>query len=128
MIYVVTPELRLLLLLALCPVCFPSLTILLTTPFLKKTFNHKTHTIFSTAGSQITVEMHAQPNDRVCTKEAIGGNHFGPVMIYMSKVTSAASDLGSANWFKISEEGYNPSTKKWGTVCFQISTSLPLPH
>lgn len=67
--------------------------------------------------------MHAQPNDRVCTKEAIGGNHFGPVMVYMSKVTSAASDPGSANWFKISEEGYNPSTKKWGTVSLSLSTS-----
>ncbi|EHL03569.1 putative endo-beta-1,4-glucanase D [Glarea lozoyensis 74030] len=67
------------------------------------------------AGGTITVEMHAQPGDRVCTKEAIGGNHFGPVMIYMSKVASAASDPGSGSWFKISEEGYNPSTKKWGT-------------
>jgi len=67
------------------------------------------------AGQEITVEMHAQPNDRNCKNEAIGGNHFGPVLVYMSKVSSAASDPGSGSWFKIAEEGYNPSTKKWGT-------------
>ncbi|CAG8977759.1 hypothetical protein HYALB_00010980 [Hymenoscyphus albidus] len=67
------------------------------------------------AGSKITVEMHAQPNDRACSHEALGGNHFGPVMIYMSKVSSAVTDPGSGDWFKISEEGYNPTTKKWGT-------------
>ncbi|RDL35218.1 Endoglucanase II [Venustampulla echinocandica] len=67
------------------------------------------------AGGEITVEMHAQPGDRNCKNEAIGGNHFGPVMIYMSKVSSSASDPGSGKWFKIAEEGYDTATKKWGT-------------
>ena len=63
------------------------------------------------------VEMHAQIGDRSCTNLAIGGNHYGPVLVYMSKVTDAATDPGSGSWFKIDEEGYNPTTKKWGTVC-----------
>lgn len=36
-----------------------------------------------TAGSTVGVEMHQQPGDRTCTTEAIGGNHDGPVIIYM---------------------------------------------
>ncbi|TVY29055.1 putative endo-beta-1,4-glucanase D [Lachnellula hyalina] len=66
-------------------------------------------------GGNVTVEMHAQPGDRDCTKEAIGGNHYGPVLVYMSKVANAASDTGSGSWFKVAEEGYNPTTKIWGT-------------
>ncbi len=68
------------------------------------------------AGGNMTVEMHAQPGDRACTSQAIGGNHFGPVIVYMSKVTDATTDTGSGSWFKVAEEGYNPTTKKWGTV------------
>ncbi|TVY49864.1 putative endo-beta-1,4-glucanase D [Lachnellula occidentalis] len=35
----------------------------------------------------------------------------------MSKVVNAASDTGSGSgsWFKVAEEGYNPTTKIWGT-------------
>ena len=44
-----------------------------------------------TAGSSITVEMHQQPGDRSCSNEGIGGNHFGPVLVYMSKVDDAAA-------------------------------------
>ncbi|PGG95555.1 hypothetical protein AJ79_09986 [Helicocarpus griseus UAMH5409] len=65
------------------------------------------------AGSKMTVEMHAQPNDRSCSNEAIGGNHFGPVMVYMSKVDDATTADGSGSWFKVSEEGYNDGV--WGT-------------
>lgn len=60
--------------------------------------------------------MHAQPGDRDCTKEAIGGNHFGPVIIYMSKVADATTSDGSGQWFKVAQDGYNPTTKVWGTV------------
>ncbi|KAE8451891.1 hypothetical protein EG329_002732 [Mollisiaceae sp. DMI_Dod_QoI] len=67
-----------------------------------------------TAGQNITVEMHAQPGDRSCTNLAIGGNHYGPVLIYMGKVEDAASGMPTS-WFKIDEEGYSPTTKKWGT-------------
>ena len=59
-----------------------------------------------TAGDEVVVEMHQQPADRSCANEAIGGAHYGPIMIYMAKVDDAASAVGSsANWFKISEMG-----------------------
>lgn len=68
------------------------------------------------AGGDFTVEMHQQPNDRSCGSEAIGGNHFGPVMIYMAKVQdAAAADPAGLSWFKVDEEGYDSATKKWGT-------------
>jgi len=70
----------------------------------------------SIAGDSVTVEMHAQPGDRSCKNEAIGGNHFGPVIIYMSKVANAQTDTGAGSWFKVDEEGYDTTTKKWGTV------------
>jgi hypothetical protein len=59
--------------------------------------------------------MHAQKNDRSCSNEAIGGNHFGPVMVYMSKVEDATSADGSSEWFKVDEFGYDASSKTWGT-------------
>lgn len=68
------------------------------------------------AGGNMTAEMHAQPGDRSCTNQAIGGNHFGPVIVYMSKAIDATADPGSASWLKVDEEGCNPTTKKWGTV------------
>jgi lytic cellulose monooxygenase (C1-hydroxylating) len=64
----------------------------------------------------VTVEMHQQPGDRDCTTQAIGGNHYGPVLVYMSKVAVATSDTGSGSWFKVEEEGYNLTTKQWGTI------------
>jgi len=57
-------------------------------------------------GDKVTVEMHQQPGQRSCANEAIGGNHFGPVLVYMAKVTDAKTASGpSANWFKVSELG-----------------------
>ena len=58
--------------------------------------------------------MHQQPNDRSCSNEGIGGNHFGPVMVYMSKVDDAASADGSTPWFKVFESGYDAATDTWG--------------
>ncbi|KAI4863434.1 glycoside hydrolase family 61 protein [Hypoxylon rubiginosum] len=66
------------------------------------------------AGDTVTVEMHQQPGDRDCTREALGGNHFGPVIAYLSKVDDAATADGSSSWFKIFELGYDPATKVWG--------------
>ncbi|KAK7756727.1 hypothetical protein SLS62_001168 [Diatrype stigma] len=66
------------------------------------------------AGSTITVEMHQQPGDRSCANEGIGGNHFGPVLVYMSKVDDAAAADGSTPWFKIFESGYDAATDTWG--------------
>ncbi|KAF2200397.1 beta-1,4-endoglucanase [Delitschia confertaspora ATCC 74209] len=66
------------------------------------------------AGSSLTVEMHAQPGDRSCSQPAIGGNHYGPVLIYMAKVADA-STASSASWFKVAEDGYTGTTASWGT-------------
>ncbi|TFK21123.1 endoglucanase II [Coprinopsis marcescibilis] len=57
-------------------------------------------------GDKVTVEMHAQHNQRSCRNEAIGGNHYGPVLVYMANVAdSRTADGASANWFKVSESG-----------------------
>jgi cellulase len=72
------------------------------------------------AGESLTVEMHPQPNgERKCGKDsAIGGNHYGPVIIYMSKVSNAATADGSSDWFKVAEDGLDTTittTDAWGT-------------
>ncbi|GJE85147.1 glycoside hydrolase family 61 protein [Phanerochaete sordida] len=68
-------------------------------------------------GDQVTVEMHQQPNDRSCANEAIGGDHWGPINIYMAKVTDATSAVGSdASWFKVDEMGLPSSSPDyWAT-------------
>jgi hypothetical protein len=48
----------------------------------------------------VTVEMHQQNGDRSCKNEAIGGAHYGPVMVYMSKVDDSSKADGSSGWFK----------------------------
>lgn len=65
------------------------------------------------AGGTVTVEMHQQPGDRTCSNEAIGGNHDGPVIVYLSKVGDATKDTGSS-WFKIYQNGL-VRTDYWGT-------------
>jgi len=87
------------------------------------------------AGEPFTVEMHSQPNDRSCTSEAIGGRHFGPVLIYMAKVDDATTTSPNGlSWFKVSEEGYDAAAKKWGTDSlnancgkrtFEVPTKIP---
>jgi cellulase len=59
--------------------------------------------------------MHQQPGDRSCANEAIGGNHYGPVIIYMSKVSNAKTDAGAGPWFKVDQQGYNVSAEWWAT-------------
>lgn len=69
-----------------------------------------------TAGSPASVEMHQQPNDRSCSNEALGGQHYGPVMVYMAKVGDATTaDGASASFFKVAEDGYNGTVASWGT-------------
>ena len=64
----------------------------------------------------MTVEMHQQPGDRSCSNQAIGGNHYGPVMVYMAKVSDAkTADGASASFFKVAEDGYTGTTASWGT-------------
>lgn len=52
------------------------------------------------AGGTVTVEMHQQNGDRSCTNEAIGGAHYGPVIVYMSKVDDSSKADGSSGFFK----------------------------
>lgn len=61
--------------------------------------------------------MHQQPATRSCANEAIGGAHYGPVQIYLSKVTNATTAVGSSSaWFKVSELGLTSSNPDyWGT-------------
>ncbi|CAN9359010.1 glycoside hydrolase [Alternaria alternata] len=66
------------------------------------------------AGGSLTVEMHAQPNSRSCSQPAIGGNHYGPVLIYMAKVADAKTAT-SGSFFKVAEDGYTGTTASWGT-------------
>ncbi|KAI5120061.1 hypothetical protein M0805_007811 [Coniferiporia weirii] len=68
-------------------------------------------------GDQVTVEMHQQPGDRSCADEAIGGDHWGPMLAYMAKVSDATTAVGSsAGWFKISEMGLPSNNPEyWAT-------------
>lgn len=66
------------------------------------------------AGTSLTVEMHAQPGARSCSQPAIGGNHYGPVLIYMAKVSDAKTAT-SGSFFKVAEDGYTGTTASWGT-------------
>ncbi|KAL3425869.1 glycoside hydrolase family 61 protein [Phlyctema vagabunda] len=77
------------------------------------------------AGSTVTVEMHQQPGDRSCANEAIGGAHYGPVIVYMSKVADAKTDAGAGSWFKVSQEGYDTTKKYWGSVRLVLQLKLP---
>ncbi|KAK3357776.1 glycoside hydrolase family 61 protein [Lasiosphaeria hispida] len=58
------------------------------------------------AGSTVTVEMHQQHGERTCANEAIGGAHYGPVLVYMSKVADASTADGSAGWFKVFQDSW----------------------
>ncbi|KAH6657958.1 glycosyl hydrolase family 61-domain-containing protein [Truncatella angustata] len=88
-----------------------------------------------TAGSTVTVEMHQQPNDRSCSNEAIGGAHYGPVLVYMSAVSDASTADGSDGWFKVFEDtwssaGSSGSDDNWGTkdlntCCGKMDVKIP---
>ncbi|KAI8625565.1 carbohydrate-binding module family 1 protein [Xylariaceae sp. FL1651] len=90
------------------------------------------------AGSTVTVEMHQQPGDRSCSNEAIGGDHFGPVQVYMASVSDASSADGSAaSWFKIFADtwakdaaGFDGDDDYWGTkdlntCCGLMNVKIP---
>jgi len=68
-------------------------------------------------GDSVTVEMHQQPGDRSCANEAIGGAHYGPINIYLAKVSDSSTAVGSSSsWFKISEMGLPSSNPDyWAT-------------
>ncbi|KAF2647416.1 lytic polysaccharide monooxygenase [Lophiostoma macrostomum CBS 122681] len=89
------------------------------------------------AGVNVTIEMHQQPGDRSCTNEAIGGAHYGPVMVYLSSVTDASTADGSAPFFKIYEDTWAPASSTsqgsddyWGTKdlntnCGKLDVPIP---
>jgi len=89
------------------------------------------------AGGTVTIEMHAQPNDRSCANEAIGGAHYGPVLVYMSKVADSATADGSSSFFKVFQDtwGKASSTSQgsddyWGTKdlnanCGKMDVKIP---
>ncbi|KAI0760513.1 glycoside hydrolase family 61 protein [Fomes fomentarius] len=75
-------------------------------------------------GDEVTVEMHQQSNDRSCANEAIGGQHYGPVIVYMGKVADAKTASGSSTgWFKVAELGL-PSNNPdyWGTRAYYLAS------
>lgn len=88
------------------------------------------------AGDTVTIEMH-QHNDRLCTKEGIGGAHWGPVLAYLGKVDDAATADGSGEFFKIYQNGWkkNPAASQgdndfWGTKdlnynCGKLDFKIP---
>lgn len=80
--------------------------------------------------------MHQQPNDRSCSNEAIGGSHYGPVIVYMAAVSDATSAEGAdAAWFKIFQDtwasnGTSGSDDNWGTkdlntCCGMMDVKIP---
>ncbi|CAI6099709.1 unnamed protein product [Clonostachys chloroleuca] len=89
------------------------------------------------AGQTVTLEMHQQPNDRNCANEGIGGNHYGPVMAYLSQVSDSSTADGSSGWFKIFQDGwkknpsgYNGDDDYWGVkdlnlCCGKINVKIP---
>ncbi|TCD63350.1 hypothetical protein EIP91_005651 [Steccherinum ochraceum] len=83
-------------------------------------------------GDSITVEMHQQPGDRNCANEAIGGDHWGPVQVYLAKVDDATTAVGSsASWFKVAEMGLPSNNPEyWATEvlndnCGHFTFTLP---
>lgn len=64
------------------------------------------------AGSTVqTYWRHTLTSD---SSDVIDPSHKGPVMAYMKKVTDAKTDTGiGGGWFKISQDGYDSSTKLW---------------
>ncbi|KAG9014635.1 hypothetical protein FRB94_011813 [Tulasnella sp. JGI-2019a] len=84
------------------------------------------------AGSTVTVEMHQQPGDRTCANEAIGGDHYGPMQVYLAKVSDATTAVGSSqSWFKIGEIGLvSDNPDYWGTEvlndnCGHYTVTIP---
>lgn len=71
------------------------------------------------------------------TDEAIGGAHYGPVLVYLSKVADAATADGSSSFFKIYQDtwaknsaGGGGSDDFWGTKdlntnCGKMDVKIP---
>ncbi|KAK4246037.1 glyoside hydrolase [Corynascus novoguineensis] len=89
------------------------------------------------AGGTVTIEMHQQPGDRSCANEAIGGAHYGPVQVYLTKVADASTADGSTGWFKIFSDSWSKKAggnsgddDNWGTrdlsnCCGRMDVPIP---
>lgn len=89
------------------------------------------------AGGTVIVEMHQQSGDRSCSQEAIGGQHYGPVIVYITKVSDSSSASGDGDWYKIYENGWAaaPGTSRsdddyWGVkdmnrCCGKVGVKIP---
>ncbi|EPS41590.1 hypothetical protein H072_4518 [Dactylellina haptotyla CBS 200.50] len=89
------------------------------------------------AGGTVIVEMHQQNGDRSCSNEAIGGAHYGPVIVYISKVSDSSTASGDGDWYKIYEDGWaaapgssNGDGDYWGTkdmnkCCGKVGVKIP---
>ncbi|KAM7193348.1 Glycosyl hydrolase family 61 domain containing protein [Rhypophila sp. PSN 637] len=89
------------------------------------------------AGGAVTIEMHQQPGDRSCNSEAIGGAHWGPVQVYLTKVPDATKADGSTGWFKIFSNSWSKKSggavgddDNWGTrdlnkCCGRMDVPIP---
>jgi cellulase len=52
------------------------------------------------------MEMHEQPGATGCSSIALGGQHYGPTIIYMAKVDDAKTTTPwTASWFKVTQTG-----------------------
>lgn len=88
-------------------------------------------------GDKVTVEMHQQGGQRDCSQEAIGGAHYGPVHVYMSKVSDARTADGSSGWFKVYADTWTKASgsgsgdnDNWGTkdmnkCCGHVDFTIP---
>ena len=93
------------------------------------------------AGDTVAVEMHQQTGDRSCTlatlqPPAIGGAHWGPVNVYMSKVSDARTADGSTPFFKVFANAWSPANNGagdndwWGVkdmenCCGRVDIKIP---
>jgi len=87
------------------------------------------------AGGRVTIEMHQQNGDRSCTNEAIGGAHYGPVLVYLSSVSDSSTSDGSGSWFKIFQDTWAKGgsvgdndywgTKDLNTCCGKMDVHIP---
>ncbi|KAI0765557.1 glycoside hydrolase family 61 protein [Irpex lacteus] len=71
--------------------------------------------ITAPAGSTLTAEWHHTLNQVAGdSQDPIDSSHKGPVITYLAKVPDATqSTVTGLQWFKIHEDGFNPSTGKW---------------
>lgn len=89
------------------------------------------------AGGSVIIEMHQQNGDRSCSNEAIGGAHYGPVMVYLTSVSDSSSASGDGSWFKIFQDTWAPAPGSangdgdyWGTkdlnrCCGKMGVKIP---